>query len=264
MSLAPAAAARSTSSPRRSSSAAPTSPRPTSSSRGRRGSSARWSSSPQCSTWSETDLVADHQTNDPSATRATRASATLSHPCSAQRGPRLRDGDPEGAQPPLQGRDPGGDVRRRGAIAEDAEDSGHMAINYGAEPLWFRFGMPPNSPLTGGHGVGARLWPTSPTRTRPSRTRSPATGTRPRRSSPPLPASRSACTSSCPRDHPRLVLHAARPRLAAGAVRLPRLRQGRAGRQVPGDRILPDPGRRGGLARHRRRARSAATRAPRT
>ena len=38
-------------------------------------------------------------------------------------------------------------VAAEGNIAEDAEDSGHMAINYGAEPLWFRFGLPPNTPL---------------------------------------------------------------------------------------------------------------------
>lgn len=30
---------------------------------------------------------------------------------------------------------------------EDAHDSGHMAINYGAEPLWFRFGLPPDAPF---------------------------------------------------------------------------------------------------------------------
>jgi len=34
-----------------------------------------------------------------------------------------------------------------GVIAEDSQDSGHMAINYGSEPLWFRFGLRPNAPL---------------------------------------------------------------------------------------------------------------------
>ncbi|WP_245814315.1 hypothetical protein [Cystobacter ferrugineus] len=33
------------------------------------------------------------------------------------------------------------------AIAEDSQDSGHMAINNGSEPLWFRFGLRPNAPL---------------------------------------------------------------------------------------------------------------------
>lgn len=30
------------------------------------------------------------------------------------------------------------------AIAEDSEDSGQMAINYGSEPMWFRFNLAPN------------------------------------------------------------------------------------------------------------------------
>jgi hypothetical protein len=36
---------------------------------------------------------------------------------------------------------------------EDAHDSGHMAINYGSEPLWFRFGLPPDAPF-GKEGFG--------------------------------------------------------------------------------------------------------------
>jgi hypothetical protein len=32
-----------------------------------------------------------------------------------------------------------------------------MGINYGSEPLWFRFGLQPNSALTGGHGLGPSL-----------------------------------------------------------------------------------------------------------
>jgi hypothetical protein len=34
-------------------------------------------------------------------------------------------------------------------VAEDAQDMGHQAINWGTEPLWFRFGMNP----TNGHGL---------------------------------------------------------------------------------------------------------------
>lgn len=30
---------------------------------------------------------------------------------------------------------------------EDAHDAGHMAVNYGSEPMWFRFGLPPDSPF---------------------------------------------------------------------------------------------------------------------
>jgi hypothetical protein len=34
------------------------------------------------------------------------------------------------------------------AASEDAEDSGSKAINYGAEPLWYRLGLAPGVPLT--------------------------------------------------------------------------------------------------------------------
>jgi hypothetical protein len=36
---------------------------------------------------------------------------------------------------------------------EDAHDSGHMAINYGTEPMWFRFGLSPDS-VFGKEGFG--------------------------------------------------------------------------------------------------------------
>ena len=32
-----------------------------------------------------------------------------------------------------------------GTLSEDSEDSGQMSMNYGSEPLWFRFGLKPNS-----------------------------------------------------------------------------------------------------------------------
>jgi FtsP/CotA-like multicopper oxidase with cupredoxin domain len=35
-----------------------------------------------------------------------------------------------------------------GGAAEDAEDSGKKAINYGAEPMWFRLGIAPDTPPT--------------------------------------------------------------------------------------------------------------------
>jgi hypothetical protein len=34
-------------------------------------------------------------------------------------------------------------------LSEDTEDGGALAINYGSEPMWFRFGLPANIPLTG-------------------------------------------------------------------------------------------------------------------
>ncbi|MBL0038989.1 MAG: hypothetical protein IPP36_10920 [Nitrosomonadales bacterium] len=42
---------------------------------------------------------------------------------------------------------------------EDAHDSGHMAINYGAEPLWYRFGLPPDAPFgKSGFGGAEHAW----------------------------------------------------------------------------------------------------------
>jgi hypothetical protein len=40
---------------------------------------------------------------------------------------------------------------------EDSHDAGQMAINYGSEPMWFRFGLPPNSDF--GRGGSGRADP---------------------------------------------------------------------------------------------------------
>lgn len=52
-------------------------------------------------------------------------------------------------------------VAAEGVIAEDNQDSGQMAINYGSEPMWFRFGLRPNAPLgntPGGYGAVANAF----------------------------------------------------------------------------------------------------------
>jgi hypothetical protein len=47
-------------------------------------------------------------------------------------------------------------VAAEGVVSEDSQDSGQMAINYGSEPLWFRFGLAPNTPFgTAREGLGA-------------------------------------------------------------------------------------------------------------
>jgi hypothetical protein len=38
------------------------------------------------------------------------------------------------------------------ALEEDAEDSGHKALNYRSEPFWKRMNYAPETPLNGGHG----------------------------------------------------------------------------------------------------------------
>ena len=109
---------------------------------------------PAGTVWAETDTVPDHQAATAGATRATRVSATLNPTTSTETrdfvtviqkglGLRYRDGSPVEM------------IGAEGNIAEDAEDSGHMAINYRAEPLWFRFGVPPNVPFGGGDAAEA-------------------------------------------------------------------------------------------------------------
>jgi manganese oxidase len=111
---------------------------------------------PAGSTWAESDVTQDRQTNQlaadcavtPSACRTTRASATVNgtirdltaviHKGINQR---WKDGTPVEQ------------IANEGVISEDAEDSGQYAINYGSEPLWFRFGIAPHSPFTGLAGM---------------------------------------------------------------------------------------------------------------
>ncbi len=67
---------------------------------------------------------------------------------------RYRDGT---AVENIRGEGPGDpDSVEAGIVAEDSQDSGQMAINYGSEPLWFRFGLAPNTPFgNAAMGLGA-------------------------------------------------------------------------------------------------------------
>ncbi|HET9594535.1 MAG TPA: hypothetical protein VFP65_03090 [Anaeromyxobacteraceae bacterium] len=111
---------------------------------------------PQGSTWTENDVVTDHQRSmSLGFLRRTRTSATIAATATApatrdfvaviQPGLNLRYAA-DGA--PVEG------IAAEGVISEDAEDAGQLGINYGAEPLWYRFGLAPNVPLTGGGGSG--------------------------------------------------------------------------------------------------------------
>ena len=127
---------------------------------------------PEKATWQENDRVIDRQvfSTDQSVARATRTMADLTYPTATsvrkfrdlvmihQKGLNLRykDGKPvanlaaekeHANEDPLQ------------TAPEDAHDSGHMAINYGAEPLWFRFGLPPDAPFgKSGFGGADSAW----------------------------------------------------------------------------------------------------------
>ncbi len=127
---------------------------------------------PEKASWHEKDRVIDRQVfnTDQSATRATRTMADVTYPTATsvrkfrdlvmihQKGLNLRykDGKPVAnlaAEKENAGEDP------LQTAPEDAHDSGHMAINYGAEPLWFRFGLPPDAPFgKSGFGGADSTW----------------------------------------------------------------------------------------------------------
>lgn len=136
---------------------------------------------PQGASWREDDVVIDRQNpgDDQGNTRSTRTTATVRYPVGFgfhkrsfgdlvmihQKGLNLRygkyfDNDPTNgavqnlaAEKEKASEDPGQ------TAPEDPHDSGHMAINYGTEPMWFRFGLPPDSPFgKQGFGGAASAW----------------------------------------------------------------------------------------------------------
>ncbi len=141
---------------------------------------------PEGSTWVENDLVIDRQSLDsPLKMRATRTMADVTYPvieASGEKGKRIfrdlvmvhqkglnlryKDGS---AIPNLAAEKenlvlPNDENKNHpdhpmNTAPEDAHDSGHVAINYGAEPMWFRFGLPPDAPFgKEGFGGAASAW----------------------------------------------------------------------------------------------------------
>ncbi len=92
------------------------------------------------------EMTRDHQVANVNAQRATRAQATVSTATGnfrdmtvvLQKGLNHRYAD--GSAVP--------NIASEGlGFPEDAHDSAQAAINYGSEPLWFRFGLPPDAPF---------------------------------------------------------------------------------------------------------------------
>ena len=118
---------------------------------------------PEGATWpndsrlANLDRTIDHQVDttgqDVPATRATRAQATIT----------LANGDTfvdaavvhqKGINMLFEDATPVPNIASEGlTIPEDSHDAGQMAINYGSEPAWFRFGLPAQSPF-GKQGLG--------------------------------------------------------------------------------------------------------------
>ena len=105
---------------------------------------------PEGATWptgiANLDRIMDHQVLGTGDTRATRTIATITNGTENfrdatvifQKGINHRFGDGSGV-PNIASEGEG--------IPEDSHDAGQMAINYGSEPMWFRFGMPADSPF---------------------------------------------------------------------------------------------------------------------
>jgi len=104
---------------------------------------------------------------DEIVTRETRTSARVTYPSQTgdgaqrfedlvlvvQKGLNLRYGNDEPVGPLAPERRNGGDE----VVPEDAHDAGQMAINYGTEPMWFRFGIDPSAPFGNG-GSASSAW----------------------------------------------------------------------------------------------------------
>lgn len=131
---------------------------------------------PEHSFWRERadDTAYDHQTQDQSKRRLTLATADVVHLMGLnsgkpriglfrdlvaihQKGLNLRFGD-GGPVPGLAPERANAKVDQERIAPEDAHDAGQMAINYGTEPMWFRFGITPDAPF-GGDGLGGVLRP---------------------------------------------------------------------------------------------------------
>jgi hypothetical protein len=119
---------------------------------GQKGMVGALSIGPASATIDESDTTWDHQQANQSATRETRASATLNNTIRDftlvfQKGLNLRYSDGTAVE----------NIASEGAGApEDPQDSGQMALNYGTEPMWFRFGLQPDAPFgntPGGFGA---------------------------------------------------------------------------------------------------------------
>jgi hypothetical protein len=106
---------------------------------------------PAGSLWEHTDVALDRQ-NNLGFPRPTRASATVNTSIRS-----FASVWQKGVNALYRSGAPVGGVFGEGPVSEDTYEGGTYAMNYGAEPLWFRFGVPPETPLTGGHGAGQSL-----------------------------------------------------------------------------------------------------------
>ena len=111
---------------------------------------------PQGASWTENTQVFDHQ--DGAGTRLTRAQATVNAPDPLTgTATTFRDFSLVLTKGLTQYYKDGTPVEHMNGeaigIPEDSQEASGMALNYGVEPLWFRFGLVPQAPF-GGAGCG--------------------------------------------------------------------------------------------------------------
>jgi manganese oxidase len=115
----------------------------------------------QGATWTENSTTLDHQTG--TGTRATRAQADVcpggQNPCTSAAAGALRSLSvvmTKANTHYYRDSTPVEHLNGEGVgVPEDSQDSSGMALNYGIEPLWFRFGLVPQAPFNnqpGGFG----------------------------------------------------------------------------------------------------------------
>jgi hypothetical protein len=106
---------------------------------------------PQGSTWTETKQVFDHQ--DGVGTRGTRAQATVTLAAATAGTVGTSFGDfslvlTKALTHYYKDGSPVEHLNGEGVgIPEDSQEASGMALNYGVEPLWFRFGILPQAPF---------------------------------------------------------------------------------------------------------------------
>jgi len=104
---------------------------------------------PAGSTWVQDFQVFDHQSG--AGTRATRAQAKLNGDTARDFSIVLTKGNTHyyADGTPVE------HINGEGVgIPEDSQEASGMAVNYGIEPAWFRFGILPQAPFGRGHGAG--------------------------------------------------------------------------------------------------------------
>jgi hypothetical protein len=104
---------------------------------------------PAGSLWEQTDVAVDRQ-NNLGSFRPTRASATVNTSIRS-----FASVWQKGLNVLYKSGAPVGSIFGEGPVTEDTYEGGTYSMNYGVEALWFRFGIAPETPLTGPNSMSS-------------------------------------------------------------------------------------------------------------